>query len=334
MRVRALHLAPLLALLLSSLCAPHSSASPLRGPAFLSRPAAAPALRARGGDAEALPTDLPTDLPTVQLSGGGEDLTADLTVLVPPSLAKSLGLEDGGAASLLGRRRRRLPVTVRVSSKARKVTVSRNLAQALSISAGDAVKFVEGAEEAAEEAAELEFAPTLASAAQLAALSEDDVDLAGQFLVPYLASGGTLPANAIITVTSPTATGKDGEPLKCEFVCGSPVAVVVSEGVSVTVGDAVPRPSDKVGYESVGGCAKQVQQVRELVEMPLRFPQLWQSAGVPKPKGVLMHGPPGSGKTLLANALVEETGAYTVLINGPEIMSGKGGESESKLREK
>ena len=74
--------------------------------------------------------------------------------------------------------------------------------------------------------------------------------------------------------------------------------------------------------------------MRELVEMPLRFPELWQSAGVPKPKGVLMHGPPGSGKTLLANALVEETGAYVVVINGPEIMSGKGGESESRLREK
>jgi transitional endoplasmic reticulum ATPase len=66
--------------------------------------------------------------------------------------------------------------------------------------------------------------------------------------------------------------------------------------------------------------------------MPLRFPELWTAAGVPTPKGVLLHGPPGCGKTLLANALVEETGAHVVVINGPEIMAKKGGESEQNLR--
>lgn len=73
--------------------------------------------------------------------------------------------------------------------------------------------------------------------------------------------------------------------------------------------------------------------MRELVEMPLRFPSLWSTCGVPTPKGVLLHGPPGCGKTLLANALVEETGAHVVVINGPEIMSRKGGESEQNLRQ-
>jgi len=75
-----------------------------------------------------------------------------------------------------------------------------------------------------------------------------------------------------------------------------------------------------------------VRLIRELVEMPLRFPELWKSVGVNCPKGVLLHGPPGSGKTLIANALVEETGAHIVMVNGPEIMATKGGESEANLR--
>lgn len=73
--------------------------------------------------------------------------------------------------------------------------------------------------------------------------------------------------------------------------------------------------------------------MRELVELPLRFPELWTTAGVPTPKGVLLHGPPGCGKTLIANALMEETGAHVVVINGPEIMARKGGESEANLRQ-
>ncbi len=73
--------------------------------------------------------------------------------------------------------------------------------------------------------------------------------------------------------------------------------------------------------------------MQELVELPLRFPELWTTAGVPTPKGVLLHGPPGCGKTLIANALMEETGAHVVIINGPEIMARKGGESEANLRQ-
>ena len=73
--------------------------------------------------------------------------------------------------------------------------------------------------------------------------------------------------------------------------------------------------------------------MRELVELPLRFPELWTTAGVHTPKGVLLHGPPGCGKTLIANALVEETGAHVVVVNGPEIMARKGGESEANLRQ-
>ncbi|KAK9818285.1 hypothetical protein WJX72_010100 [[Myrmecia] bisecta] len=89
---------------------------------------------------------------------------------------------------------------------------------------------------------------------------------------------------------------------------------------------------DEVGYDDVGGVRKQMAQIRELVELPLRHPQLFKTIGVKPPKGILLYGPPGSGKTLIARAVANETGAYFFLINGPEIMSKLAGESESNLR--
>lgn len=73
-------------------------------------------------------------------------------------------------------------------------------------------------------------------------------------------------------------------------------------------------------------------QIRELVELPLRHPQLFKSIGIKPPRGILMYGPPGTGKTLIARAVANETGAFFFLINGPEIMSKMAGESESNLR--
>jgi transitional endoplasmic reticulum ATPase len=113
----------------------------------------------------------------------------------------------------------------------------------------------------------------------------------------------------------------------------SPVAGLIDATTSIVVGGATPRVEVGLGYDSVGGCGKAITLIRELVELPLRFPELWTTAGVPTPKGVLLHGPPGCGKTLIANALVEETGAHIVIINGPEIMARKGGESEANLRQ-
>lgn len=112
-----------------------------------------------------------------------------------------------------------------------------------------------------------------------------------------------------------------------------PIAGLVDSETNIVLAASTTRPVVALGYDSVGGCGKAVQLMRELVEMPLRFPELWTAAGVPTPKGVLLHGPPGCGKTLIANALVEETGAHVVIINGPEIMARKGGESEANLRQ-
>nr|XP_023879016.1 cell division cycle protein 48 homolog [Quercus suber]POE77308.1 cell division cycle protein 48 like [Quercus suber] len=101
-------------------------------------------------------------------------------------------------------------------------------------------------------------------------------------------------------------------------------------------GDPIKREDEErlneVGYDDVGGVRKQMAQIRELVELPLRHPQLFKSIGVKPPKGILLYGPPGSGKTLIARAVANETGAFFFLINGPEIMSKLAGESESNLR--
>mmetsp|Transcript_40774 Transcript_40774/g.122842 ORF Transcript_40774/g.122842 Transcript_40774/m.122842 type:complete len:725 (-) Transcript_40774:41-2215(-) len=127
--------------------------------------------------------------------------------------------------------------------------------------------------------------------------------------------------------------GMDGEEEADEESEEVAIAGKVDESTEVVVGGSTPRIEVGLGYDSVGGCKKIIQLIRELVELPLRFPELWTTAGVPTPKGVLLHGPPGCGKTLLANALVEETGAHVVVINGPEIMARKGGESEANLRQ-
>ena len=89
---------------------------------------------------------------------------------------------------------------------------------------------------------------------------------------------------------------------------------------------------NEIGYDQIGGCSKQLFQIRELVELPLKHPELFSTVGIKPPRGVLMYGPPGSGKTLIARAVANETGAYLYVINGPEIMSKMSGESESNLR--
>ena len=88
---------------------------------------------------------------------------------------------------------------------------------------------------------------------------------------------------------------------------------------------------DDVGYDDIGGCRRQMAQIREMIELPLRHPTLFKTLGVKPPRGVLLYGPPGSGKTLIARAVANETGAFFFLINGPEIMSKMAGESESNL---
>jgi len=113
-------------------------------------------------------------------------------------------------------------------------------------------------------------------------------------------------------------------------------AVIVTENTEVVVGDQVKEPVraiPRISYEDIGGMRPVITKVREMIELPLRHPELFEKLGVEAPKGVLLHGPPGTGKTLLARAVASETNANFISISGPEIMSKYYGESEEHLRE-
>jgi len=96
---------------------------------------------------------------------------------------------------------------------------------------------------------------------------------------------------------------------------------------------AAAAETPDVTYEDIGGLDSELEQVREMIELPMRHPELFQRLGIEPPKGVLLHGPPGTGKTLIAKAVANEIDAYFTTISGPEIMSKYYGESEEQLRE-
>jgi transitional endoplasmic reticulum ATPase len=112
--------------------------------------------------------------------------------------------------------------------------------------------------------------------------------------------------------------------------------IVAPETVIHCEGEPIKREEedrlDDVGYDDIGGVRKQLAQIRECVELPLRHPKLFKNLGIKPPRGILLYGPPGTGKTLIARAVANETGAFFFLINGPEIMSKLAGEAESNLR--
>jgi transitional endoplasmic reticulum ATPase len=157
---------------------------------------------------------------------------------------------------------------------------------------------------------------------------------AEQYLVEYLngtlmSKGDTVPINVMgqridLVVISTNPSGP--------VIVSNSTKITVSEesakAVQLTKEGGVPS----ITYEDIGGIRNEVTRVREMIELPLRHPELFRRLGVEAPKGVLLHGPPGTGKTLLAKAVANETNANFYTIGGPEIMSKFYGESEEKLR--
>ncbi|MFA5364130.1 MAG: CDC48 family AAA ATPase [Candidatus Bathyarchaeia archaeon] len=114
-------------------------------------------------------------------------------------------------------------------------------------------------------------------------------------------------------------------------------AVIVVQDTEISLSDKPAKEMamdvPRISYEDIGGLTDEIRKIRETIELPLRYPELFERLGVEAPKGVLLHGPPGTGKTLLAKAVASETNANFTSISGPEIISKFYGESEGRLRE-
>ncbi|MCQ8903570.1 MAG: CDC48 family AAA ATPase [Methanothrix sp.] len=113
-------------------------------------------------------------------------------------------------------------------------------------------------------------------------------------------------------------------------------AVVIGDRTRIELSEKPAKEEkmiQRVTYEDIGGLSAEIKKVREMIELPMKHPELFERLGVEAPKGVLLHGPPGTGKTLLARALASETNAHFETLSGPEIMSKYYGESEERLRQ-
>jgi len=116
-----------------------------------------------------------------------------------------------------------------------------------------------------------------------------------------------------------------------ETAPGGPVIVQPTTLLRVRQPEGPVEPS-KVSYEDIGGVHREIQRVREMIELPLKYPEVFERLGIGAPKGVLLHGPPGCGKTLIARAVANETDAHFFAVSGPEVIHKFYGESEAKLR--
>ena len=172
-------------------------------------------------------------------------------------------------------------------------------------------------------ASKVVFAPTLeikiigAVEQYLSRIMEGRVVTRGDYIELDTMSGKV---QLVIATTTPATES---------VIIGSQTQIEVSEKPIKEI-KAMPR----VTYEDIGGLEEEIRKVREMIELPMKHPELFVRLGVEAPKGVLLHGPPGTGKTLLAKALANETNAYFITLTGPEIMSKFYGESEERLREK
>ncbi|MEM2928638.1 MAG: CDC48 family AAA ATPase [Nitrososphaerota archaeon] len=115
-----------------------------------------------------------------------------------------------------------------------------------------------------------------------------------------------------------------------------PPPVIINEETEIEISRTPVKREEEISgvtYEDIGGLHEELQRIREMIELPMKHPELFRHLGIEPPKGLLLYGPPGTGKTLIAKALANETGAHFITINGPEIMSKYYGESEARLRE-
>jgi transitional endoplasmic reticulum ATPase len=188
-----------------------------------------------------------------------------------------------------------------------------------------------------------------------APIQESDLQYIARYLVGLpvtigdllrVGTPGTAPREFLIIGTTPatpsyTITKRNTDNLTPIIPPVQPQPITDTEAVLVQPGTIVRAQArgaangkpGRVGYEDIGGLGKELQRIREMIELPLKYPAVFDRLGVEPPKGVLLYGPPGTGKTLIARVVAAETNAFFSIINGPEIVNSVYGASESRLRE-
>ena len=160
-----------------------------------------------------------------------------------------------------------------------------------------------------------------------------------QFLKRPLVEGDLIPLIGSPAITGFGRFGQQNQAVVFVAIKTEPKGpVIIDDFTKVIYRDHPVKGLEKIGkhgvtYEDIGGLKEELQKVREIIELPLKHPELFEKLGIEPPKGVLLYGPPGTGKTLIAKAVANEIGASFFTINGPEIMSKFYGESEQRLRE-
>jgi len=267
-----------------------------------------------------------------------------------------LGVFDGDTISIKGKRGRRTVATVAMISDSDAsslgggvgsgggdsmldgcltVGMSQDAMKNAGIRAGDAVKVTPAPDvKFGKNVLILPYADSLASAG---VETGEEANIFEDYLRPYF-------EGKFRTLARGDSFRVDGPLGVLEFQCveidtvevdGDSACVVVDDTIIECDGESVERDEndlDGAGYDAIGGASKHLAAVRELVELPLKHPELWRKLGINPPRGVLLTGPSGCGKTAMARAVAAETGAYFFVINGPEVISKKAGESETNLR--
>jgi len=241
---------------------------------------------------------------------------------IDPALMDILGIADGDVVAIEGKQK-----TVAVARKGAPEDANRGVIRmdgSIRRNAGAGIDEKVGVERLeASNATKVSFAPT-----EPLRIMGGEQFLQQRLNGRVLARGDIVPVNIMGRVFDLVVTG----------VHPNRTAVFMTPETQVNLSDK-PASTEKVrsiprvSYEDIGGLDEEIARVREMIELPLRHPEIFDKLGIEAPKGVLLHGPPGTGKTLLAKAVASETFANFVSIGGPEIVSKFYGESEERLRE-
>lgn len=277
-----------------------------------------------------------------------EDDSGHSVVGMTESAMLALGVFDGDTVFVKGKRGKKTVATVAMVSDSDAASLS-SMDDSASLSIGMTSDAMKNAGVRAGDAVKVTPAPDVKFGKNVLILpyqdsidsvSEDDLadcDIFEDYIRPYFEGKfRTLYRGDSFTIDGPVGL--------LEFQCveidtvevdGDTACVVVDDTVIESDGEPVERDEsdlDGAGYDTIGGASKHLAAVRELVELPLKHPELWSKLGINPPRGVLLTGPSGCGKTAMARAVAAETGAYFFVINGPEVISKKAGESETNLR--